>query len=207
MPWRHPDGRVIDVQLRVAPNTSPARAKVAERSFRAGVSLRVTAKQFVKPPGFSYWNAVGIQRVQKIKAVALEEPEPISLRDPKLGGLILDREIGAFVGKRGRAKLFVERDDSGLLPSAGARVLAVEAKIVTIRAAIAKSLLKLYNNEWRGSSRQLDANACDRRLALSSLWVGPNRTTLWFRCGRLFGDHGVEVRLSTLGKIRDILIA
>lgn len=207
LPWRHPDGRIIDVQLRVAPRATPARAKAAERSFRAGVSLRVVAAKFVKPPGFSYWNAERIQRVEKVKPLSLEELSPVSLRDPKLGRLALDRGLGAFVGKRGRAQLFVDRRASGPLPSAAARVLAIEAKLSVIRAAIAKRLLRLYNDTWRESSRELDATAFDKRLVLSSIWVGPTRTTLNFESGHLFGDHGVEVRLSARGAIREILIA
>jgi hypothetical protein len=45
------------------------------------------------------------------------------------------------------------------------------------------------------------------RLTLSSVVVAPARVTAWFRCDGMFTDHGVEVRLSPAGKVREIAIA
>ncbi len=205
MPWRHPDGRVIDEELRVAPEVARSVAVAAQRHYRRGVAVRVTAKQVTKGRGFTYWNADGISRVEKLRKLQLEEPQDITVRHA-LGGLVLDRGRGAFVGKRGRAELIIDRVD-GLLAAATTRVRAVEEKQAQIRAAIAKSLVPVYNAHWRETRTSIDAAAFDRRLKLSTIHVGAGRTTLYYVSGSLFADHGVEVRIGARGVISEILIS
>ena len=205
MPWRHPDGRTIDEPLRVAPDVPRSVARTAERSYRCGVAVRVTAKQVTKGRGFTYWNADGISKVEKLRKLQLAQPEDISVKHA-LGRLVLDRRYGEFVGKRGRAVLAIDRID-GLLAAATTRVRAVEEKQPQIRAAIAKSLVPVYNKHWRETRPLINAAAFDRRLKLSTIHVGDGRTTLYYSCGSLFADHGVEVRIGARGAISEILIS
>lgn len=205
MPWRHPDGRVIDEVLRVAPNASRDVAEAAERIYRRGVSVRVTAKQVTKERGSTYWNAEGISKVGRVRNLQLDEPEDVTVQHA-LGRLILDRGRRAFVGKRGRVELVIDRVD-GLLAAATKRVRAVENKQAQIRAAIAKRLVPLYNTVWRETGPTIDAAAFDRRLKLSTVAVGHRRTTLYYSSGPLFSDHGVEVRIGVRGGISEILIS
>lgn len=205
MPWRHPDGRVIDEELRVAPDVSRRVAMAAERSYRRGVAVRVAAAQIRKQRGFTFWNAEGISRVEELRRLELAEPEDATVQHA-LGRLVLDRGRGAFVGKRGRAELVVDRVDR-LLAASTERVRAVEDQQAKIRAAIAKRLVPLYNTRWREARPSIDAAAFDRRLKLSTIHVGAGRTTLYYASGSLFGDHGVEVRIGVRGAISEILIS
>lgn len=205
MPWRHPDGRTIDEELRVAPEVSRRVASAAERSYRRGVAVRVTAKQVTKARGSTYWNADTVSKVEKLRQLQLREPEDLAVQHA-LGRLVLDRRRGAFVGKRGRVELVIDRVD-GLLAAATTRVRAVEQKQAQIRAAIAKRLVPLYNTSWRETRRSMDSAAFDRRLKLSAIHVGDGRTTLYYASGSLFGDHGVEVRIGVRGAISEILIS
>jgi len=100
MPWRHPDGRVIDDELRVAPDVSARVAAAAERNYRRGSAVRVIAQQVTKERGFTYWNAVGIAKVERLRRLELAEPEDVTVQHA-LGRLTLDRGRGAFIGKRG----------------------------------------------------------------------------------------------------------
>jgi hypothetical protein len=204
MPWRHPDGRVIDEELRVAPDVARSVAVAAQRRYHRGVAVRVTAKRVTNGRGFTFWNVEGISKVEKLK-LQLEEPEDITVRHA-LGRLVLDRGRGAFVGKRGRAELVIDRVD-GLLAAATTRVRAVEKKQAQIRAAIARSLVPVYNAHWRQTRPLIGGAAFDRRLKLSTIHVGDGRTTLYYSCGALFADHGVEVRLGARGAISEILIS
>ena len=205
MPWRHPDGRVVDEELRVAPDVSHRVAAAAERRYHHGVAVRVTAKQVVKGPGFTYWNAEGISKVVKLRALRLEEPGEVLVQHA-LGFLTLDRRRGAYVGKLDRAELVIDRLD-GLLVTATKRVRAVEEKHAQIRAAIAKKLVPLYNTHWRGMRGLIDADEFDRRLKLSAIHVGAGRTTLYYSSGKLFEDHGVEVRIGARGAISEVMIS
>jgi len=205
MPWRHPDGRVIDEELRVAPNVARDVAQAAERVYRRGAAVRVTAKQVTKERGFTYWNAEGVSKVEKLRKLQLQEPEDVTVQHA-LGRLVLDQHRGAFVGKRGRAELVIDRID-GLLATATTRVRAVEEMQAQIRTAIAKRLVPLYNTRWRETGPTIDAAAFDRRLKLSTIHVGDGRTTLYYSSGSLFSDHGVEVRIGVRGAISEILIS
>jgi hypothetical protein len=93
------------------------------------------------------------------------------------------------------------------LAAATTRVRAVEEKQPQIRAAIAKSLVPVYNKHWRETRPLIDAADFDRRLKLSTIHVGDGRTTLYYSSGSLFADHGVEVRLGARGAISEILIS
>ena len=206
MPWRHPDGRVVDEELRVARDVAHRVAAAAERRYHRGVAVRVTAKQVAKGPGFTYWNAEGISKVVKLRALRLEEPGEVTIQHA-LGVLALDRRRGAFVGKLGRAELVIDRLD-GLLVAATKRVRAVEEKHAEIRTAIAKQLVPIYNTLWRRETRPLiDADEFDRRLKLSAIHVGAGRTTLYYSTGKLFEDHGVEVRIGARGAISEVMIS
>jgi hypothetical protein len=205
MPWRHPDGRVIDEELRVAPDVARGVALAAPRRYRRGVAVRVTAQRVTKQRGFAYWNATKISRVEKLRQLRLEEPEDITIRHA-LGRLVLDRGRGGFVGKRGRAELVIDRVE-GLLAAAITRVRGVEDKQAQIRAAITRRLVPLYNTHWREARPAIDAAGFDRRLKLSTIHVADGRTTLYYACGSLFWDHGVEVRIGVRGGISEILIS
>jgi hypothetical protein len=204
LPWRHPDGRVIDRILRVAHDVPRRRAVAAARQFQRGVAVRVTAKQLTS--GHGLWNAGDVIRVEKLPQLDIAlPPAPAPLRHP-LGRLVLDDQRGAFVGKRGRVKLTIARSER-LLDAATARVRAVEAKHTKIRAAIAKTLVPLYNTAWGQTERTLGATAFDRALKLKAIVVEQRQTSLWYNCGSLFGDHGVQVRLTARGAIRTIGLA
>lgn len=205
MPWRHPDGRVIDEELRVAPDVTRSVAIAAQRRYQRGVAVRVTATQVTKGPGFTYWNAEGISKVAKLRVLQLAAPEDITVRHA-LGRLELDRRRGAFVGKRGRVELVIDRVD-GLLVEATSRVLSVEENQAHIRATIAKRLVPVYNKHWRETRSVIDVATFDRRLKLSTIHVGDGRTTLYYATGSVFADHGVEVRLGTRGAISEILLS
>ena len=136
-------------------------------------------------------------------------------RDPQLGRLVLDRRLGAFVGKRGgpgkRYELAIDEGMSGTpeaqVQSARARVLAVERGYAQILDAVVVEKLPLYNENWRGNRRRLTASGFRRRLRLQSVQVAPGRTTVHIDAGTLFEDHVVEVRLDPRTNIREILLA
>ncbi|MFT3699456.1 MAG: DUF2262 domain-containing protein [Kofleriaceae bacterium] len=205
VPWRHPDGTVIDREVRVAPDASARVARAAERTYRRGVSVRITAKKVTKERGFTYWNVDGIVKVERVRKLQLDEPDEVTIRHA-LGRLELDSSRGAYVGKRGRVELAIDRVD-GLLEAATKRVRAVEAKQSRIRSAIAKRLVPIYNKRWRERRPEIDAKAFDRKLKLSAIDVADGRTTLYYASGSLFADHGVEVRIGARGAISEILIS
>ncbi len=205
MPWTHPDGRVIDEELRVAPEVSRGVAIAAPHRYRRGVAVRVTATRITKQRGFTYWNADGITRVEKLRRWRSASQADVAVQHP-LGRLVLDRGRGAFVGKRGRVELVIDRVDR-LLATSIRRVHAIEARQAKIHAAISKRLVPLYNTHWRAARPAIDAAAFARRLTLTTIHVGDVRTTLYYTSGALFGDHGIEVRIGVRGGISEISIS
>lgn len=222
-PWRHPDGHVEQQELRVEQKVgSNSRLHEAMNRLQERDAVRVTTAGVTPPrPNFRWWDCGLATRIAKIAIPPDLEAElrgrdrPVVVRDAQLGRLVLDRRLGAFVGKRGgRGKRYELAIDEGIagtpeaqVQSARARVFAVERAYARILESVVAEKLPLYNENWRGNRRRLTASGFRSRLRLQSMQVAPSRTTVHIDAGTLFGDHVVEVRLDRRTNIREILLA
>jgi len=163
-----------------------------------------------------------LRRMKQTPALAAATDElakPVHARSRLLGNLVFDREMGWFDGMRGKGEAAYEvlvmhsdPDNAQMVKKSLERgekaVRHVEKALPAIRQTIADELLDLYNDGWRREEQSpLSAMAFKRQLQLSSLQVASERVTLHFRCGELFCDHCVEVRLASTLTIREVLIA
>jgi hypothetical protein len=89
MPWRHPDGRVIDEELRVAPDVARSVAVAAQRRYRRGVAVRVTAKHVTK----------GLDRRLKLSTIHVGDGR--TTLDYSSGSLFADHGVEVRIGARG----------------------------------------------------------------------------------------------------------
>ena len=222
-PWRHPDGRIEQQELRVEQVVgSDAKLHAAMDRLPEGAAVTVTTARIAPPArGFKWWSCAPATRIAKTrKAPDLDEAQrererPVVVRDPVLGRLVLDRDLDSFVGKRARAgkryTVAIVRVLRGTpeaqVRAMRSRVIAFERSLARILAAVVEDKLPLYNDNWRGDRKQLTATAFRRRLRLESVHVGPGRTTVYFEAGELFLDHVIEVRLDPRARVREILLA
>jgi hypothetical protein len=222
-PWRHPDGRIEQHELRVEQKVgSSAQVDRAMDRFEEGDAVQVTTARLAPPRrGFTWWTCAPATRIAKTrKAPALDEAQrarelPVVVRDPELGRLVLDRDLDAFAGKRKlggrRYTLAIARALRGT-PEAQVRamrprVIAFERGYAQVFAAVVEDTLPLYNDNWRDNRKRLTATAFRSRLRLQSVHFGPGRTTAYFGAGSLFLDHVVEVRLDPRTRVREIGLA
>jgi len=182
-PWRHPDGHVEQQELRVEQKVgSNSRLGQAMRRLDERDAVRVTTAGVTPPrPNFRWWDCELATRIAKIaippdlEAAQHARDRPVVVRDPQLGRLVLDRRLGAFVGKRGgpgkRYELAIDEGMSGTpeaqVQSARARVLAVERGYAQILDAVVVEKLPLYNENWRGNRRRLTASGFRRRCGMN----------------------------------------
>jgi hypothetical protein len=222
-PWRHPDGRIEQQELRVEREVgSSAQLDRAMDRFTEGDAVQVTTAR-VAPPrrGYTWWTCAPATRIAKTrKAPDLDEAQrererPVVVRDPELGRLVLDRDLDAFAGKRKlgarRYTLSIARALRGT-PEAQVcamrpRVIAFERGYAHILAAVVEKTLPLYNENWRDNRKRLTATAFRSRLRLQSVHIGPGRTTAYLEAGSLFLGHVVEVRLDPRTRVREVMLA
>jgi hypothetical protein len=140
------------------------------------------------------------------------------VRDPVLGKLELERDLGWYAGWRRKGKAEYEVTVTTPSPDdehkvrrwverARSIVLHVEAHLPSFREAIADELLDVCNLNWRDGERPVSRTAFKRQLTLDSVDVADRRVTIHLACGDLFSGHVVEVRMSPRGKVSEILLA
>lgn len=223
-PWTLPDGHIEMQELRIeqAVGTN-AKLKRAMAALSRGATVRVTTAS-VTPPrsGDQWWSCAPAEHVTAtaplpdLERAARERERPVVVRDPVLGQLVLDRQIGAFVGHR---TLAGKRYDLAIAQALGAdaaahvtaqrpRVTAFERDQRRIIDAITHKMLALYNDNWRGDRPQMSQSQLAGHLCLTSVHVGPgDRTTAYFDVGQVFEGHVIEARLGQDADIREIMLA
>jgi hypothetical protein len=226
-PWREVGGAIVKKQLRLeVPHANEAamlRAMTHYLKARgSAIALKVTG---LKPEKRSPWwgEANATRPISAIDpevfgAAAKELAAERRIRDTRLGTLTLDRGMNWFEGSRKlgstRYTLAVEvgnPDDDGkvakAIGSAGSVVETVERDWPKLIGMIADELLDTCNSAWRKEERPVSRRDFIAQLRPNEIVVGPARTTIYIKSGRLFGEHGVEVRLARNGKSREILVS
>ena len=138
-------------------------------------------------------------------------PPPIEFFDPILGRLIYHDEYSWFQGSfqmsdaNDPIRLYIDSE-----PDSPCQASLVRAKQIVeqwskarsrIYAAIASSLLDLYNDEWRKSDEKdegpLDADRFCARLSVDSLSLDSQQVvTLRFGADGMFTEHGVTISIA-----------
>lgn len=223
-PWRESGGPLLKRELRlVIPIGKDAALKRAMARCRAGTAISVSVSMLEKKKGANWWSAFGsapirdADKAQFQKAVK-RRAEPRVVQDETLGELKLDRGMGWYEGTRrirrtsySVAVLTPHPDDqkkvTRAITAAGPRVVAVENEWGALLDQIATALLDRYNEKWRQGGKALSPTAFKKQLEPSELHVDEQAITLYLTSGKLFADHGVEVRIPRRGKQREIRIS
>jgi hypothetical protein len=144
--------------------------------------------------------------------------KPRGVKDPILGELVLDRRANWYAAERAPGKRpydvavqTADPDDNAAVAAAISRagpvVRHLEGALPAFLEAITVEMLELYNSTWREEGPVLSVADFKRRLSLSSVVVGEERTTAYFDCDGLFTDHVIEVRMSPGGSVTEICLA
>jgi hypothetical protein len=209
----------LRIEHAVGTNSKLDRAMAA--LFR-GATVRVTTASVTPPPaGDRCWSCEPAEHIAATaptparERAARERARPVVVRDPVLGQLVLDRQLGAFVGHRTlagkRYDLAIAQtfgaDAAADVPAQRQRIIAFEGAQRRIIDSITHEMLALYNDTWRGDRPQMSQSQLAGRLRLASVHVGPgDRTTAYFDVGEMFEGHVVEVRLGPDADIREITL-
>lgn len=225
-PWRAPGGRVETTPLRVELLVGDDRAldRWMEK-LGVGDAVLVDAAGIRRARGAQDRTAKAVSRIRKTaRDLGLHEARarreaPVVVDDPVLGTFTFDVRHDAFSGNRAAGgasyRLTIEVESSepagegGATEIAAARktVLAVEARLAEVLAAVTTSHLKAYNETWREGRPVLSAPDFASRLRVSSITCSSGGTTVWIDTGDLFGRHAFEVTLGARGAIRSMRLA
>lgn len=216
-PWRVQGGRLEEVMLRV---TLPAGKAPAPNTI-----VRVTASALVKvkDPNITFQRLCqGARPLKTIKdaelgAIAEARTKPRVYTNRILGTLELDRTYDWYAGAREHGgqsyEILIDVTDpdnekaAAKQLTAGARaILAAEAKLAAFTKTVVAKMHPLWLSRWRDRQRKYTAEDFARMIELGSIHVQGDRTTLRYRSGSLFSDHGIEVRIKG-GKIRECFVA
>jgi hypothetical protein len=225
-PWREVGGdwRKGD-ELRVmapAPSHDVARRQAA--ALRAGEILRLAIKKIVPRSRYRTRYAVGRGPVRRIRgdaaarALVAQRARPHTIRDRVFGTLQLERAFDWVstwrkidgVSSELAIKIRDADDAEGIAADVvkGRPVLVRTLKqLPSIRGAVARKLLGLYNGTWREGRPKLSRAAFLERISLSSIIVAPERVTIHFEADEMFTDHGIEVRLGPRGAVSHVDLA
>jgi hypothetical protein len=223
-PWREAGGPLVKRQVRlVVPIGKKAALDRALAQHRAGAAVAVAVSELEKQKKYLWWSAFGIPPLRSTDPTPFQgevkrQAKRRVTHDDTLGELVLDRGMGWYEGTRriGRGSYSVavltdEPDDdkkvARAIAAAGPRVVALEKEWGAILDAVTDELLASYNGKWRQGGRPLSTTAFKKQLRPSEIHVAADRTTLYLSSGKLFAEHGVEVRIPHRGKRREILIS
>ncbi len=87
------------------------------------------------------------------------------------------------------------------------QVTTIEQRFAVLRQACADKLLELHNERWNEGGPLTTPAAFKRALTLNSIHVHEGRTTVYLGAGDLYRDHGIEIRLSPRGRVREIMVS
>ena len=219
-PWREVGGDLradvvrVDVAVGRKANLGPGK-KLAGKTVVAAVrelgpsptkwfkgwTARAKARPAVVPAG-------------RVPAAASTSRGPARVRDAVLGMLTVEQgQLTAWRGPRGhRYEVLITAPSATshapTLLRARSIVGRVERSLATLREQVV-ARLHATSNRWRAEAgeRPVTRATFARALHLASIAIGPRATSLVFECGDLLGDHGVEVRLASTGRVTSISIA
>lgn len=195
------DNRPIRIHVELTERVDPT-------TLLKGTRVRVVCES-VSPPvrDEPWWTATGTS-VDVMETTV--NPAEVTIDDPTLGTMKLNRRSNEFEGNRvhdrHRFRLSISRssgvDDGASDPNDLARgrafVAALERSLPRILSAVAKHLLPLYNDTWRGDLALLDEEEFIARMSVSSARTGDDEdgaNLIYFADGDLFAGHHVEVFL------------
>jgi hypothetical protein len=225
-PWRDLDGewRERDRLFVRVPMSSLDAARRASNRYPGGTIVRLAIGKIAPASKYSLQWAAGLRPLRKIKgdttarAVVARRAQPRTVREPILGTLTLEREVGWFSTRRMISGVncqlsigVTDPDDEAGVAKEIARGRALlertERGMSAIRDRIGSELLGLYNQSWREGGPKLSRKAFLRRIELSSINIAPSRVTVYFDAGGLFTDHVVEVRIGPRGAISEVCVS
>jgi hypothetical protein len=223
-PWREAEGPLVKKEVRlIVPVGREAALRRVMARHEKGAAIALAVSEISRKKGYPWWDAFGSGPIRAadptpFKAEVKRQAKARTVEDETLGRLQLDRGMGWYEGTRrlGRKSYSVavstpdpddEKKVARKVAAAGPRVVAVEREWSSILNDIAGELLDTYNEVWRQSGKPLSATAFKKLLAPSELHVADGRTTVYLSSGKLFADHGVEVRIPHRGKRRETLIS
>lgn len=223
-PWRERGGPLQRRELRVEVPLTSERAVAAAWRRWDGQPVSLAAELVRKASGNLLERNVARSPLRRLKpetdltsaTKALARTKRV--RSRLLGTLTLDRDLGAFEGRRRAASLRYSvsiavadpdnaRGVARALEVAEVAVKGIERALPRIRETIAHRLLATYNQTWREGGEPLSPIAFQRRHVLESVDLTSRRITLFFECGQLFADHVVEVRMSPRLKVTEVCLA
>jgi hypothetical protein len=230
MPWkRHDQEDLPKVQLRVLVPISKSALRAEMKRLADGAAVRFTVKSLEPPADQPWWLATGTFPVDRLRDdqvdAALREAKarldrPVVLQDPVLGAMTLKRDLDWFTGHRRHAGLAYDvsvlqasgaedRDaDERHVRQAGTVVERFEAGMASIRDAIVRKMLPLYNETWRKAWWRLSGERFSAKIQLTSAVIGTDGVVvLYFDDGGLFAGHTIEVRLDAAGGVREVCLA
>ena len=200
-PWRLDGGPWNEGWFYVVVKGVP---RSAARGFRTGSGVRVSGKKGRGLRGGNYPWLAGKLPLEKAK-LDTKRTAPERLDDAVLGRLERDESMGWVSWRK------FEGSEYELSLAVGvAKDLARARKVVTrtwkalpsLRAKAAKHVGVLYAKTRGPGPRLTPAQVARRTSKLRSMQVESSGVTLMFDGGGLFGDHAVQVVVSTTGKLR-----
>ena len=216
-PWTDATGKVHRRELRVEIPTKSLDAAYALLERWHGKAVGLTVTKAWAERGHSA-EGVRTDRLRSSKLDVKIEPEhPVVVQDRSLGVVELDRGLPALVGLRSTSRYDYEvlidapatvkdGDARRRVQNARKKILGIEDAMPELRNACADELLDLHNDRWNDGP-PTTRSAFKRALSIASVHVQSRRTTVYLSAGELFGDHGVEIRLSARGVVREILVS
>jgi hypothetical protein len=223
-PWRQDGGKLVRKLLYLDFQTGSKKViSQATSKWRQGANVVVSVGLLRKPgPNQAGWWGKPDGPLRRIRANAkraIRAPQTSRhIDDGILGRLTLNRGMDWYEGTRKFrrneyevAVMTPDPDDAKkvarVVKRAAKCIRRIDDDLTKLRDDIADDLLELYNTEWRQSGRALSRAGFKKRLSLNSVIVQTGRTTAHFGAGSLFADHGIEVRISPRGKVREILLS
>ncbi|MBK9071238.1 MAG: DUF2262 domain-containing protein [Myxococcales bacterium] len=210
-PWRIlPDGDSSKALLRVLlpPHLNSGDAVRSSKRLTTGKTYRFSATlqprrpnrlitseltgRFVRVQGSS-----GLGRADKTVSAT------IRLKDPVLGALIRRARTQTYEGRLklyGRTVSLLVDEDA--IAGASALFAKTSLRFAEVPKFIAKKMLRLANETWL--DKPISENEFLRRLKPTEVRVDSKSVCLDFSCGEIFGDHGLVVKLTGRGGIRDV---
>lgn len=218
-PWVDGNGRVQRRELRVeVPMKSLASAtRAASRWDNESVALTVTKSWAASGNRLEGARAERLSAVKRGEGSGTVTPSRV-VEDRLLGQLELDPGSNSLVAHRRTARfdyeVLIQTGDLGDetqvaqdIERAKQRLRAVERGVARLREAASEKLLATYNEVWNDGSQSISAAQFRRALKISTIHIAPGRTTVHLSCGDMFGEHGVELRLTPRGSVSEILVA
>jgi hypothetical protein len=203
-PWREVGGRWIRRPVYVdfiVPTHRSAKRVLAKFRF-SSIVIRFAARR--RKNG----RLTGKLPITEIDVKVEVPPRPKPIDDAFLGRLKYDDGLEKYVAYPklavGSPEVVVATSMTG---DAGAILARCLRGMKPLLDAVTRKMLPLYNKTWR-EGPDLQPPAFRARVTrLSEVEIDKRRTVLRFDAGDLFGDHAIEVRLASTGKVTGISLA